>query len=167
MVPPEPAEYQCLQEDCPNKYPRLLLCESSTRFSTLPTLLSSYRLSIGSTVNSYKVTTNLPFISTKILPGSSLEHPKTTPPPLTSPHSALSQPSKQNSPLAINLEPVELIFSTPPTSPHPFFDSLEDLPPRTINPPPLQPSFNSIERLANQPPPLPEVMEPPLPLLPP
>ncbi|GJV94896.1 hypothetical protein Tco_1546473 [Tanacetum coccineum] len=61
---------------------------------------------------------------------------------------------------------MELIFSTPPTSPHPFFDSLEDLPPRTTNPPPPRPSFDTIERLANQPPPLP-AMEPPLPPLPP
>ncbi|GKE67518.1 hypothetical protein Tco_1521679 [Tanacetum coccineum] len=72
------------------------------------------------------------------------------------------QPSKQSFSLAINLDPVELIFSTPPTSPHPFFDSLEDLPPKTTNPPPPQPSFDTIERLANQPPPLP-AMEPPLP----
>ncbi|GJV11913.1 E-beta-farnesene synthase [Tanacetum coccineum] len=68
-------------------------------------------------------------------PGQLLTTPKTTPPQLTSPPPAPSQPSKQTSPLAINLEPVELIFSTPPTSPRPFFDSLEDLPPRTTNPP--------------------------------
>ncbi|GJZ91989.1 hypothetical protein Tco_0664054 [Tanacetum coccineum] len=41
-------------------------------------------------------------------PGFSLDQllttPKTTPPPLTSPPLALSQPSKQNSPLDINLE---------------------------------------------------------------
>ncbi|GKG08851.1 hypothetical protein Tco_0334683 [Tanacetum coccineum] len=55
--------------------------------------------------------------------GHLLNTPKTTSPPLTSPPPAPSQPFKQNSPLAINLEPVELIFSTPPTSPHPFFDS--------------------------------------------
>ncbi|GJV74509.1 hypothetical protein Tco_1506093 [Tanacetum coccineum] len=61
---------------------------------------------------------------------------------------------------------MELIFSTPPTSPHPFFDSLKDIPPRTTNPPPPRPSFDTIERLANQPPPLP-AMEPPLPPLPP
>ncbi|GKA83034.1 hypothetical protein Tco_0789782 [Tanacetum coccineum] len=102
-----------------------------------------------------------------ISPSHLLNTPKTTPPPLTTtPLLAPSQPSKLNSPLAINLEPVELIFSTPPTSPHLSFDSLEDLPPRTANPPPPQPSFDTIERLANQPPPLP-VMEPPLPPLPP
>nr|GEU29532.1 hypothetical protein [Tanacetum cinerariifolium] len=78
-------------------------------------------------------------------PGFSLDHllntPKSTPPPLTSPLPAPSQTSKHNSSLAINLELVELICSTPPTSPHPFFVSLEDLPPRTTNPPPPQPSF--------------------------
>ncbi|GJV90242.1 hypothetical protein Tco_1538055 [Tanacetum coccineum] len=99
--------------------------------------------------------------------GQLLLTPTTTPPPLTSPPLAPSQPSKQNSPFAINIDPAELIFSTPPTSPHPFFDSLKDLPPQTINPLPPQPSFDSIERLENQPPPLPEVLEPPLPPLPP
>ncbi|GKD68074.1 hypothetical protein Tco_1322164 [Tanacetum coccineum] len=83
-----------------------------------------------------------------------LTTPKTTLPPLTSPPPAPSEPSKQTSPLAINLEPVELIFST---SPHPFFDSLEDLPPRTTNPPPPQPSFNSIKRSATQPPSFPRM----------
>ncbi|GKC08894.1 hypothetical protein Tco_1000504 [Tanacetum coccineum] len=91
---------------------------------------------------------------------------KSSPPPWTSPLPVPTQPSKHSSPLTINLDPVELIFSTPPTSPHAFFDSLEDLPPRTTNPPPPRPSFESIERLANQPPPLPAI-EPPLPPLPP
>ncbi|GJZ25648.1 hypothetical protein Tco_0569901 [Tanacetum coccineum] len=96
--------------------------------------------------------------------GQLLTTPKTSSPPLTSPPPTPTQPSKQTSPLAINLEPIELVFSTPPTSPHPFFDSLEDLPPRTTNPPPPQPTFDSIERLANHPPPVPEIteMEPPL-----
>ncbi|GJX78948.1 hypothetical protein Tco_0327097 [Tanacetum coccineum] len=101
-----------------------------------------------------------------ISPCHLLNTPKTTPPPLTSLPPAPSQPSKQTSPLAINLDPVELIFSTPPTSPHPFFNSLENSPPRTTNLPPPQPSFKTIERLANQPPPLP-VMEPHLPPMPP
>ncbi|GJS44942.1 hypothetical protein Tco_0595063 [Tanacetum coccineum] len=100
------------------------------------------------------------------LPGFSsghlLNNPKTSPPPLTSPSPVPYQPSKQNSLLTINLDPVELIFSTPPTSPYPFFDSFEDLPPRTTNPPPPQPSLDSIERLTNQPPHLPEVKEPSL-----
>ncbi|GJR01175.1 hypothetical protein Tco_0524159 [Tanacetum coccineum] len=98
--------------------------------------------------------------------GNILNTPKTSLPPLTSPPLAPSQPSKQNSPLAINLEPLELIFSTPPTSPHLVFNSLEYLPPRTTNPPPLQPSLDSIKRLANQPPPIPEVMEPSFPPFP-
>ncbi|GKC80806.1 hypothetical protein Tco_1131580 [Tanacetum coccineum] len=81
-----------------------------------------------------------PLTSPLVPPGFYLDQllttPKTTPPPLTSPPPAPSQPSKQNSPLAINLETVKLIFFTPPTSPYPFFDSHEDLPPRTTNPPP-------------------------------
>nr|GEW40318.1 hypothetical protein [Tanacetum cinerariifolium] len=84
---------------------------------------------------------------------------------MTSPPPAPLQPSKHSSPLTINLDPVDLIFSTPPTSPHPFFDSIEDLPPRTTNLPLPQPSFDTIERLANQLPPLP-IMEPRLPPLP-
>ncbi|GJR93690.1 hypothetical protein Tco_0265864 [Tanacetum coccineum] len=103
-------------------------------------------------------------------PGIALSHrlntPKTTPPPLTSPLPAPSQPSKQSYPLAINLDYVELIFSSPPTSPHPFFDSLEDLPPWTTNLPPPRPSFDTIKHLVNQPPPL-LAMEPPLLLFPP
>nr|GEU95750.1 hypothetical protein [Tanacetum cinerariifolium] len=85
-----------------------------------------------------------------------------TPPLLTLPPPAPTQPSKHSSPLAINLDPVELIFSTPPTFPHAFFDSLKDLPPKTTNPPLHQPSFKSIECLANQTSPL-LTMEPPLP----
>ncbi|GJR79404.1 hypothetical protein Tco_0150189 [Tanacetum coccineum] len=100
-------------------------------------------------------------------PGHLLNTPKITPPLLTSPPPAPSQSSKQNSSLAINLEHVKLIFSIPPTSPHPFFDSLEDLPPQSSNLPPPQPSFDSIEHLENQPPPLFEIMEPPLPPFPP
>ncbi|GKC76732.1 hypothetical protein Tco_1127506 [Tanacetum coccineum] len=105
-----------------------------------------------------------------VTPGFSLDQllntPKSTSSPLTSPPPDPSQPSKHNSSLAINLEPKELIFSTPPTSPHSFFDSLEYLPPWITNPPPPQPPFEIIEHLANQPPPLP-VMEPPLPKIPP
>nr|GEU68566.1 histone H2A [Tanacetum cinerariifolium] len=105
-------------------------------------------------------------ISPGISPSHLLNTPKITPPPLNSPPPTPSQPSEQNSPVAINLEPIELVFSTPPTSPHPFFDSLEDLPPQTANPPPLQPSFDTIKRLTSQPSPLP-AMEPPLPPFPP
>ncbi|GJV00079.1 hypothetical protein Tco_1329349 [Tanacetum coccineum] len=101
-------------------------------------------------------------------PSELLTTPKTTPLPLTYPPPTPTQPSKQSSPLTINIEPVELILSTPPTSLHPFFDSLEDLPPRTTNPPP-QPTFDSIECLVNHPLSVPEIMkmEPPLPPLPP
>nr|GEW99438.1 hypothetical protein [Tanacetum cinerariifolium] len=89
-----------------------------------------------------------------------------TPPPLTSPPSAPTQPSRHSSPLAINLDPTELLFSTPPTSPQTLFDTLEDLPPTTTNLPPHRPSFDSIDHLANEPPPS-SAMEPPLPPLPP
>nr|GEU86688.1 hypothetical protein [Tanacetum cinerariifolium] len=54
-----------------------------------------------------------------------------------------------------------------------FLDSLEELPPSTTNPPPPRPSFDTIERMANEPPPIPpikstfpsptSVMKPPLP----
>ncbi|GKD58342.1 hypothetical protein Tco_1295851 [Tanacetum coccineum] len=93
-----------------------------------------------------------------------LTTPKTTPPPLTTPPPTPTQPSKQSSPLTINLEPVELIFLTPPTSLHHIFDSLDGLPLRTTNPLPPQPTFESIEHIANQSPPIPEIMdmEPPL-----
>ncbi|GKG60529.1 hypothetical protein Tco_0612130, partial [Tanacetum coccineum] len=52
---------------------------------------------------------------------------RSTPPPLTSPPPAPTQPSKITSPLAINLDPIELLFSTLPTSPQAFLDSLDDL----------------------------------------
>nr|GEX39128.1 hypothetical protein [Tanacetum cinerariifolium] len=100
-----------------------------------------------------------------VLPGFSPKHLLNTP-KSTTPSPAPSQPSKHNSQLAIKLEHTELIFYIPPTSPRPFFDSLKDLPPRATNPPPPQPSFKSIKRLAMQPPPIP-VMKPPLPPLPP
>ncbi|GJZ66157.1 reverse transcriptase domain-containing protein [Tanacetum coccineum] len=85
-----------------------------------------------------------PITSPGISPRKLLTTPKSSPPPLTSHLPAPPQPSKHSSHLAINLDLVELIFSTPPTSPHAFFDSLKDLPPRTINPPPPRPSFKSI-----------------------
>nr|GEW50180.1 zinc finger, CCHC-type [Tanacetum cinerariifolium] len=100
-----------------------------------------------------------------ISPSKLLTTPKSTLPHLASHPPTPTQPSKHSSPLAINLDPIELIFLTPHTSPHAFFDSLEDLPHITINPPPPRPSFESIECLENQPPPLPSI-EPPLPLLP-
>ncbi|GJZ36970.1 hypothetical protein Tco_0583161 [Tanacetum coccineum] len=106
-----------------------------------------------------------------------LTTPRSTPPPLTSPLPAPTQPSKLTSPLAINLDPIELLFSTPPKSPQAFLDSLDDLPPSTTNPPPPRPSFDTIERVANAPPPISPIdstfssptpnLEPPLPPLPP
>ncbi|GJR27906.1 hypothetical protein Tco_1104138 [Tanacetum coccineum] len=102
--------------------------------------------------------------------------PKTTPPPLTLPPPTPTQPSKLTSTVAINLDPIELLFSIPPTSPQAFLNSLEDLPPATTNPPPPRPSFDTIERLANEPPPIPPIdssipsptpdMEPPILLFP-
>nr|GEU37203.1 hypothetical protein [Tanacetum cinerariifolium] len=89
-----------------------------------------------------------------------------TPPPLTSHPSVPTQPSKHSSPLSINIDPMKLLFSTPPTSPQALFDTLEDLPPTATNPPPPRPSFNSIEHMANKPPPL-SNMELPIPSLPP
>ncbi|GKA55668.1 hypothetical protein Tco_0754740 [Tanacetum coccineum] len=86
-----------------------------------------------------------------------LTTPRSTPPPLTSPPPAPTQPSKLTSPLAINLDPIELLFSTPPTSPQAFLDSLDDLSPSTTNPPPPRPSFDTIERMANAPPHIPPI----------
>ncbi|GJY82245.1 hypothetical protein Tco_0495621 [Tanacetum coccineum] len=106
-----------------------------------------------------------PIISPGISPSKILITLKTTPPPLTSPPPAPTQLSKHSSPLAINLDPTEILFSTPPTSPQTIFDTLEDPPPTTTNPPPPRQSFDSIERLANEPLPIP-AMEPPLPLIP-
>nr|GEY27057.1 hypothetical protein [Tanacetum cinerariifolium] len=107
-----------------------------------------------------------PIITLGISPSNFFLTLKSSPPQLTSPPPAPTQPSKHSSPLTINLDPVELIFSTPPTSPHALFDPLDYVPPRTINPPPPRPLFESIERLANRTPPLPAI-EPPLPPLPP
>ncbi|GJX73198.1 hypothetical protein Tco_0311793 [Tanacetum coccineum] len=106
-----------------------------------------------------------------------LTTPRSTPPSLTSPPPAPTQPFKLASPLAINLDPIELWFSTPPTSPQAFLDSLDDLPPSTTNPPPPRPSFDTIKRMANAPPLIPPIdstfpsptpnLEPPIPPFPP
>ncbi|GJX74641.1 hypothetical protein Tco_0313236 [Tanacetum coccineum] len=80
--------------------------------------------------------------------------PKSTPPPLTSPPPAPTQPSKLTSPVAINLDLVEHLFTTPLSSPS-LLDMLGDLPPSTMNPSPHRPSFATIERMANEPPPIP------------
>ncbi|GJX39776.1 hypothetical protein Tco_0253079 [Tanacetum coccineum] len=93
---------------------------------------------------------------------------KFTPPSLTTLPLVPTQPSKQTPLHATDLDPLELIFSTPPTSPYPFFDTLEDLPPRSTNPPHLS-SFESIKCMAKQPPLLSKIMDvkPPLPPFPP
>nr|GFA96166.1 hypothetical protein [Tanacetum cinerariifolium] len=96
-----------------------------------------------------------PLITQGVSPSKILLTSKSSPPPLTSPPSALTQPFKHSSPLAINIDLVKLLFITPPSSPQTFFDSLEDLPPKTTNPPPPRPSYDTIEHLANEPPPLP------------
>ncbi|GKB57728.1 hypothetical protein Tco_0913914 [Tanacetum coccineum] len=101
--------------------------------------------------------TSIPHVSPTSNNDNLLLTPKSTPPPLSSPPPAPTQPSKLTSPLAINLDPIELLFSTPPTSPQAFLNSLEDLPPVTTNPPPPRPSFDTIEHLANEPPPIPPI----------
>ncbi|GKG20888.1 hypothetical protein Tco_0380689, partial [Tanacetum coccineum] len=93
-------------------------------------------------------------ISSGISPSKVLLTLKSTPPPLTSPPPAPTQPSKHSK------------HSTPPTSPQTLFDTLEDLLPTTTNPPPPRQSYDFIEHLANEPPPIP-AMEPPLSPLPP
>ncbi|GJR10717.1 hypothetical protein Tco_0793369 [Tanacetum coccineum] len=114
----------------------------------------------------------LPIISLATSNSNLLLTLKSTPPPLTSPPLAPTQPSKLTSLLAINLDPIELLFSTPPTSPQAFLYSFKELPPSITNPPLPRPSFDTIERIANNPPPIPPIdlsfpsptldMEPPL-----
>ncbi|GJR33482.1 hypothetical protein Tco_1209166 [Tanacetum coccineum] len=82
--------------------------------------------------------------------------PKSTPPPLTTLPPAPTQPFKLTSLVSINLDPIELLFSTPPSSPS-LLNVLGDLPPSTTNPSPPRPSFATIERLANEPPPIPPI----------
>nr|GEV02067.1 retrovirus-related Pol polyprotein from transposon TNT 1-94 [Tanacetum cinerariifolium] len=98
--------------------------------------------------------TYIPHLSPTSNNNNLLRTPKTTPPPLTSPPPTPTQPSKLSSLLAINVDPIELLFSTPPTSPQVFLDSLEDLPPAITNSLPPRLSFETIERLANEPPPI-------------
>ncbi|GJU25014.1 hypothetical protein Tco_1163635 [Tanacetum coccineum] len=54
---------------------------------------------------------------------------------LTLPNTSQTPPSQpiEASPLA----PRTLLFFTPPSSPHPFLNSFDELPPRSTNPPPL------------------------------
>ncbi|GJY11358.1 hypothetical protein Tco_0379543 [Tanacetum coccineum] len=84
--------------------------------------------------------TSIPQLSPTSNNNNLLLTPKSTPPSLTSPPPAPTQPSKLTSPLDINLDLIELLFSTPPTSPQAFLDSFEDLPPTTTNPTPPRPS---------------------------
>jgi hypothetical protein len=77
----------------------------------------------------------------------------TTPPPTIipsdpTPPSVPSQPSKTPSPQSPKMTPMEL-FKTPPTSPHPLMETLDDLPPRSSNPPPL-PLFDTMEQMETQ-----------------
>nr|GEU66316.1 hypothetical protein [Tanacetum cinerariifolium] len=122
---------------------------------------TDYQMAPLSSLNIYPLLS--PITTSKISPTKIFLTSKSSPSPLTAPSPTPTQPSKHSSPLTINLDCVEIIFSTPPTSPHAFFDSFEVLPPRTINPPPPQQSFKSIECLANQSPLLPAMK----PLLPP
>ncbi|GJX21669.1 hypothetical protein Tco_0226114 [Tanacetum coccineum] len=82
--------------------------------------------------------------------------PKTTPPPLTSPPPAPTQPSKLTSPVTINLDPIELLFATPPSSPS-LLDVLGILSTdHATNPSPSRPSLcQPLESMANEPPPIP------------
>ncbi|GKC82796.1 hypothetical protein Tco_1138513, partial [Tanacetum coccineum] len=82
--------------------------------------------------------------------------PKSTPHPLTTPPPAPNQPSKLTSPVAINLDPIELLFYTPPSFPSLLY-VLGDLPPLIKNPSPPRPSFATIEHLANEPPHIPPI----------
>ncbi|GKD62206.1 hypothetical protein Tco_1299715, partial [Tanacetum coccineum] len=98
-----------------------------------------------------------PIISLTTSNGNLLLTLKSTPPPLTSPPPAPTQPLKLTSPLAINLDLIKLLFSTPPTSPQAFLDSFRELLPSTTNPSPPQLSFDTIKRMANEPPPIPPI----------
>nr|GEV38759.1 hypothetical protein [Tanacetum cinerariifolium] len=105
--------------------------------------------------------TSIPSLSLIISPATSnrnlLLTPKSIPPPLTSPPPSPTQPLNLTSPLSINLDPIELLFSTPPTSPQAFLDSIGELPPSITNPLQPRPSFDTIEHMANEPPPVPPV----------
>ncbi|GJT81124.1 hypothetical protein Tco_1055466 [Tanacetum coccineum] len=63
---------------------------------------------------------------------------------ITPPNASQTLPSQpiEPSPLA----PRALIFTSPPTSPHPYLNNIEELPPRSLNPPP----FPSLDQINNQ-----------------
>ncbi|GKG01747.1 hypothetical protein Tco_0306452 [Tanacetum coccineum] len=64
--------------------------------------------------------------------------------PLTTP--LVTPPLAPQPTIPTTLAPRELVFTTPPTSPHPYLNTLEDLPPRCTNPPPLP----TLEQLVRQ-----------------
>nr|GEU88817.1 hypothetical protein [Tanacetum cinerariifolium] len=153
----------------------MLFLQPSTGVRSLSSSLTTHRLSIGSSINSKCFTTAFHYYISKNLTKQNPTYSKdnTTTLDLSS---TGTQPSKHSSPLAINLDPIEVLFSTPPTSPQTLFDTLEDLPPTTTNPLSPRPSFDSIKGLANEPSPIPAMeppplliltMKPPLPPLPP
>nr|GEU46113.1 retrovirus-related Pol polyprotein from transposon TNT 1-94 [Tanacetum cinerariifolium] len=144
----------------------VFLHQSSSNISSIPSTITSNRLPNGSSIISKCSSTTLTNYNTEDLTKQTLAHPKIIPTSIDLSSTAPTQPSKHSLPLTISLDSVELLFSTPPISPQAFFDSLEDLPPRTMNAPPPRTSFESIEHLANEPPPLP-AMESSLPPLPP
>nr|GEV15729.1 hypothetical protein [Tanacetum cinerariifolium] len=129
----------------------MLLYQSSSRLSSIPKSITSYRLTNGSSTKSYYVSTTLSYCLIEDLSQRTLSYSKDNSTTINLSATSSSQPSKQSSSLAENLDPIELIFFTPPTSPHPFFDSLEDLPSRTTNPPPPQPLFKSIKHFVTPP----------------
>ncbi|GJZ12223.1 hypothetical protein Tco_0547453 [Tanacetum coccineum] len=63
---------------------------------------------------------------------------------ITPPNARQTLPSQpiEPSPLA----PQALIFPSPPTSPYPFLNNIEEVPPRSSNPPP----FPSLDQINNQ-----------------
>ncbi|GJZ65885.1 hypothetical protein Tco_0622581 [Tanacetum coccineum] len=133
----------------------MLICQSTNLFSSLSTILSTIELHIGSPTNfSNNHSTTISNQYNNKSNEKCLLTPKTTPPPLTSPPPAPTQPSKLTSLVTINLDPIELLFSTPPSSPS-LLNVLGDLPPSTTNPSPPRLSFATIEHLENKPPPIP------------
>ncbi|GJT28907.1 retrovirus-related pol polyprotein from transposon TNT 1-94 [Tanacetum coccineum] len=79
------------------------------------------------------------------------QEPRTNSPP--PPQATSPPPPQEPSPLPDSIEPLvePIIFTTPPTSPHPFMYDLKDLPIRPSNPSP-QPTFDTIDQIALQPP---------------
>ncbi|GJY39876.1 hypothetical protein Tco_0426240 [Tanacetum coccineum] len=91
--------------------------------------------------NNYNTTP--PTTPLKISPQTQLTTPLVTPPLAPQPTTPTTLASRK------------LVFTTPPTSPHPYLNTLEDLPPKCTNPPPLP----TLEQLVSQPLPLPDHMD--------